>query len=148
MSKSSYLRLGLLTFGLGFAEAASRSVHGPRWQQKLSMVGYYFYCHSIEVALKSHLRKSGFSEKQLLDLSNELKLVLENSAETQIDSESLSPELRECIGMMNAYYRENEFEYFSHVMGTRLPDTRQFSKAVKHLRRGLDARYKSRRIKK
>jgi len=147
MSKSSYLRLGLLTMGLGFAEATSRSVHGPRWQQRLSLLGYYFYCHSIEVALKSHLRESGYSDKQLDDISRELKSIIENPEDYQNGDESLSPELNECIGMLNAYYRENEFDYFSQVMGTRLPDTRQFAKTVKHLRRSLDARSKSSRSK-
>ena len=143
MHRAGYMRVGLLTFGLGLAEAASRAVYAPQVQKRLSLIGYYLYCHSIEQALKSGLKDSGISNQQLLNFGQDLKKAVDEAVANGVGDENLSPAVVECLGMLNAYYQENEFEYFSRAMGMRLPDTKQFAKVVRHLSGRLGSRYES-----
>lgn len=143
MRSTGNMHLMLLAFGLGLAEATSRSVHGSKWQDRPVLLGYYLFCDALERTLKSDLKRSGFSERDLRNIGRDLREVVDMAIENRSDEGRLSPELKECIGMLSAYYRENEFDYFSRVLAMRLPDTRQFSGAVSHLLKYLDARYRA-----
>lgn len=137
------MHIGLLMFGLGLTEAASHTVHGPKWQQRLSLVGYYLFCDAIERALKSDLKRSGLSKKQLRNISRDLREAVDAELENGNDDGRLAPELKECIGMLRAYYCEKEFEYFSRELGMQLPDTTQLSNVVDYLLSRLDEQYRA-----
>lgn len=89
---------------------------------------FYLLCHALELAIKSWLRKEGFTVKQLVKFDHNLIALL---AEL-IDNHGVvcAPAMIQEIELANHYYNTKQYEYFVRGAKT-LPDPSHLSSTVK-----------------
>lgn len=89
---------------------------------------FYLLCHALELALKSWLRKEGYTVKQLVKLDHNLIALLSDIIEKY--NVVFPPDAVQAIEQANYYYDTKQYEYY--VRGSKsFPDPDHLASYVK-----------------
>ena len=141
MADTAHRHIGFLTKAEDFATAAEACIDRTGMLENYSLVGYYLMGHSIELALKSYLLRSRYTDKQLKRIGHDLRACLDTTIAAKIDPSLLLPNCDQCVDLLNDYYSRKELEYYSRPGLLTLPTRADLKQVVSHLLRGLKAQY-------
>ncbi len=100
---------GLLTLSREYIDAYSvLEEKNPRITYSFH-VKFYLLAHSIELSFKAYLKHNGSSERELRNLGHDLEEIYTNLSTNYLYR--LDERAQEMIRIINAYYRNKEFEY-------------------------------------
>ena len=130
---------GWLALAKGYRRAAQALLDTPQSDPRTQ---YYLCGHAIEVALKSVLKRNGRSDNHLKKIGHNLHSAL-GKVSLLSEAQLLPAGLDDCVTMLNPYYKDHHFRYFTKTGVMTLPDLEQLMKAVTELINALDGEYRS-----